>query len=123
MDKPNTHGFEIEENEHDVVDKVYLDIKPRPQLSDIVISLRNQAGEEWKSRCTDHFAWKAADHIIQLEQSVIYMKEEKDIMWKSLARKDRQILELEVNSKFLKGLINNYHLENDAFTGKGNIND
>ena len=118
-----THGFEKEENEHDVVDKVYLDIKPRPQLSDIVISLRNQAGEEWKSRCTDHFAWKAADHIIQLERIAIGVKEEKDIMWKSLARKDRQILELEVNSKFLKGLINNYHLENDAFTGKGNIND
>jgi len=118
-----THGFEKEENEHDVVDKVYLDIKPRPQLSDIVKSLRNQAGEEWKSRCTDHFAWKAADHIIQLENTIKTEKEEKDIMWKSLARKDRQILELEVNSKFLKGLINNYHLENDAFTGKGNIND
>ena len=123
MDEPNTHGYEIEENEHDVVDKVYLDIKPRPQLSDIVKSLRNQAGEEWKSRCTDHFAWKAADHIIQLENTIKTEKEEKDIMWKSLARKDRQILELEVNSKFLKGLINNYHLENDAFTGKGNIND
>ena len=118
-----THGFEKEENEHDVVDKVYLDIKPRPQLSNIVKSLRNQAGEEWKSRCTDHFAWKAADHIIQLENTIKTEKEEKDIMWNSLARKDRQILELEVNSKFLKGLINNYHLENDAFTGKGNIND
>ena len=123
MDEPNTHGYEIEENEHDVVDKVYLDIKPRPQLSNIVKSLRNQAGEEWKSRCTDHFAWKAADHIIQLENTIKTEKEEKDIMWNSLARKDRQILELEVNSKFLKGLINNYHLENDAFTGKGNIND
>ena len=118
-----THGFEIEENEHDVVDKVYLDIKPRPQLSDIVISLRIQAGEEWKSRCTDHFAWKAADHIIQLEQTAKLANEEKDIMWKSLARKDKQINELEADNKFLKGLINKYHLENDAFTGKGNIDD
>ena len=118
-----THGFEIEENEHDVVDKVYLDIKPRPQLSDIVISLRNQAGEEWKSRCTDHFAWKAADHIIQLEQIAKLANEEKDIMWKSLARKDKQINELETDNEFLKGLINKYHLENDAFTGKGNIDD
>ena len=118
-----THGFEKEENEHDVVDKVYLDINPRPQQSEVVQSLKNQAGEEWKARCTEHYAWKAADHIIQLEQTVIYVKEEKDIMWKSLARKDRQILELEADNKFLKGLINNYHLENDAFTGKGNIND
>tara|TARA_B110000444_G_scaffold134766_1_gene126564 strand:- start:378 stop:746 length:369 start_codon:yes stop_codon:yes gene_type:complete len=118
-----THGYEIEENEHDVVDKVYLDIKPRPQQSEVVQSLKNQAGEEWKSRCTEHYAWKAAEYIIQLEQTVICVKEEKDIMWKSLAQKDRQILELEVNNKFLKGLINNYHLENDAFTGKGNIND
>ena len=123
MDEPNTHGFEIEENEHDVVDKVYLDIKPRPQQSEVVQSLKNQAGEEWKSRCTEHYAWKAAEYIIQLEQTVICVKEEKDIMWKSLAQKDRQILELEVNNKFLKGIINNYHLENDAFTGKGNIND
>ena len=118
-----THGYEIEENEHDVVDKVYLDIKPRPQQSEVVQSLKNQAGEEWKSRCTEHYAWKAAEYIIQLEQTVICVKEEKDIMWKSLAQKDRQILELEVNNKFLKGIINNYHLENDAFTGKGNIND
>ena len=123
MDEPNTHGFEMEENEHDVVDKVYLDIKPRPQQSEVVQSLKNQAGEEWKSRCTEHYAWKAAEYIIQLEQTVICVKEEKDIMWKSLAQKDRQILELEVNNKFLKGIINNYHLENDAFTGKGNIND
>ena len=90
-----THGFEKEENEHDVVDKVYLDIKPRPQQSEVVQSLKNQAGEEWKSRCTEHYAWKAAEHIIQLEEE----------------------------NKFLKKLINKYHLENDAFTGKGNIND
>ena len=43
-----THGFEKEENEHDVVDKVYLDINPCPQQSEVVQSLKNQAGEEWK---------------------------------------------------------------------------
>ena len=119
----NTHGYELEENEHAGVKRVYSDIHPRPQLSDIVISLRNQAGEEWKSRCTDHFAWKAADHIIQLERTAKGVKEEKDIMWKSLAQKDKQIIDLEADNEFLKGLINKYHLENDAFTGKGNMND
>ena len=88
-----TYGFEKEENEHDVVDKVYLDINPRPQQSEVVQSLKNQAGEEWKARCTEHYAWKAAEYIIELEKE----------------------------NKFLKKLINKYHLENDAFTGKGNI--
>ena len=31
----NTHGIEEEENEHAVERKVYLDIKPSPQQSDI----------------------------------------------------------------------------------------
>lgn len=66
----NTHGFEVEENEHDVVDKVYLDIKPRPQQSEVVRSLKNQAGEEWKSRCTEHYAWKAAEYIEFLESTI-----------------------------------------------------
>jgi len=93
MDAPNTHGFEVEENEHDVVDKIYLDIIPREKLSDIVVALKNQAGQEWKSRCTDHFAWKAADHIIELENKI----------------------------EFYENIIRRYHLDNDAFTGKGNI--
>ena len=42
MDEPNTHGFEMEENEHDVVDKVYLDIKPRPQLSELLYHLETK---------------------------------------------------------------------------------
>jgi len=123
MDQPNTHGFEMEENEHAGVKRVYSDIKPRPELSDIVRSLRNQAGEEWKSQCTDHWAWKAADHIIQLERTAKGENEIKDIMWKSMDRKDMQITDLEADNEFLKGLINKYHLENDAFTGKGNIDD
>jgi len=80
----NTHGFEvvcdetnntpasIDANEFyiDVVDKVYLDIKPRPQQSEVVRSLKNQAGEEWKSRCTEHYAWKAAEYIEFLESTI-----------------------------------------------------
>ena len=85
----NTHGIEEEENEHAVERKVYLDIKPPPQQSDIVQALKNQAGEEWKSRCTDHFAWKAADHIIDLEKKI----------------------------EFYESLLRKYHLDNDAFTG------
>tara|TARA_R110002072_G_scaffold1322_21_gene11023 strand:+ start:5775 stop:6134 length:360 start_codon:yes stop_codon:yes gene_type:complete len=116
----NTHGIEEEENEHAIERRVYMDITPRPKQSEIVISLKNQAGKEWQSRCTEHFAWKAADHIIELENNAILENEIKDIMWNSQARKDRQILELEADNKFLKGLINKYYLDNDPFTGTGN---
>ena len=44
----NTHGFEEEENEHDVIDKVYSDIKPRKQSSKWVATLKNMAGEKYK---------------------------------------------------------------------------
>lgn len=67
----NTHGFEKEENEHDVVDKVYNDIKPRVEQSEWVAKLKNQAGEEWKSRCTEHYAWKAAEYIQELEKMIM----------------------------------------------------
>jgi hypothetical protein len=66
----NTHGIEEEENEHAIKRKVYLDIKPRPQQSEVVRSLKNQAGEEWKSRCTEHYAWKAAEYIEFLESTI-----------------------------------------------------
>lgn len=66
----NTHGIEEEENEHAVERKVYLDIIPMPPQSDIVVALKNKAGEEWKTDCTKHFAWKAAEHIIELEKKV-----------------------------------------------------
>jgi len=101
-----THGFEKEENEHDVVDKVYLDIKPRPQQSEVVQSLKNQAGEEWKSRCTEHYAWKAAEYIIKLENNLKTEKEIQDHMWRSISRLEKQ--------------------RDEAYntnTGKGNIND
>lgn len=71
MPKHNTHGFEEEVNEHDVVDKVYSDIKPRVKQSEWVVKLKNQAGEEWKSRCTEHYAWKAAEYIQELEKMIM----------------------------------------------------
>ena len=97
----NTHGMEEEENEHAIERRVYMDITPRPKQSKIVISLKNQAGEEWQSRCTEHFAWKAANHIIELEKKI----------------------------EFYESLLHKYHLDtvkrfndyNDAFTGKGNM--
>jgi hypothetical protein len=120
MDEPNTHGYEMEENEHDVEERVYSDITPFPQLSEIVRSLKNQAGLEFKSRCTDHWAWKAADHIIELEHTAELEKEIKDHMWKGLAQVEKQRDEMDKENKFLKGLINKYHLENDAFSRKEN---
>lgn len=124
----NTHGFEIEENEHAVERHVYLDIKPMPKQSEIVRSLRNQAGEEWKSRCTEHFAWEAADHIHKLELRLSEQKDVEENLWKSLDRIEKQRdnadkahLLIHNENEFLKGLIRKYHLENDAFTGKGNI--
>ena len=84
----NTHGIEEEENEHAVERKVYLDIKPMPPQSDIVRALKNQAGAEWKTRCTQHFAWKAAEHIIELEKKI----------------------------EFYEDLLRKYHLNKDPFT-------
>ena len=75
----NTHGFELEENEHDVVDKVYTDIIPRQQKSEWVVRLRNQAGEEWKTRCTEHFAWQAADYIEELERELMVFRTGADL--------------------------------------------
>jgi len=87
----NTHGYELEVNEHAGEKRVYTDITPRIEQSEIVAALKNQAGLEYKSRCTEHFAWRAADHIIKLEDEI----------------------------KFLKKLINKYHLDNDPFTRIG----
>ena len=78
----NTHGIEEEENEHAIERRVYMDITPRPKQSEIVISLKNQAGEEWQSRCTEHFAWKAANHIIELENKIEF--------YEGLIRKDNK---------------------------------
>lgn len=121
MNEHNTHGFEEEENEHDVVDKVYLNIKPRRQHSSLAKELKQQAGKKFNFHCLDSIEWQAADLILDLEDATKSEKEIKDHMWKSLAQVEKQRDELEKENKFLKELINKYHLENDAFSGKGNI--
>ena len=89
----NTHGFEEEENEHDVVDKVYLNIGPRRVHTSLAKKLKQQAGEKYKCKCVDSIEWKSANHILDLEDE----------------------------NAFLKKLIRQYHIENDAFTEKGSI--
>ena len=66
--KINTHGFEEEENEHDVVDKVYSELTPMMDPSPMVAMLRNRAGNEHKFKCMDSEDWKIADYIEELEQ-------------------------------------------------------
>lgn len=63
----NTHGFEEEENEHDVVDKVYAELTPMMNPSPMVRLLRNRAGNEHKFKCMDSEDWKIADYIEDLE--------------------------------------------------------
>jgi|TARA_B110000902_G_scaffold810_1_gene949 hypothetical protein len=77
--KHNTHGFEIEENEHDVVDKDYPEIKARVEQTEWVVKLKNQAGEEWKTKCTDHYAWKAAEYIMELEKQLMVFRTGADL--------------------------------------------
>jgi hypothetical protein len=66
----NTHGFEEEENEHDVVDKVYAELTPMVNPSPMVRFLRNRAGEEYKFKCMDSVDWKIADYIEELENKL-----------------------------------------------------
>lgn len=54
----NTYGFEEEENEHDVVDKVYPELKPMINPSSMVRFLRNRASDEHKFKCMDSIDWK-----------------------------------------------------------------
>ena len=75
----NTHGFEIEENEHDVVDKDYPELKARVEQTEWVVKLKNQAGEEWKTKCTDHYAWKAAEYIMELEKQLMVFRTGADL--------------------------------------------
>ena len=66
----NTHGFEEEENEHDVVDKIYNELKPMLNPSPMVRFLRNRAGEEHKFKCTDSVDWQIADYVEELENKL-----------------------------------------------------
>jgi hypothetical protein len=66
----NTHGFEEEENEQDVVDKVYAELTPMVNPSPMVRFLRNRAVEEYKFKCMDSVDWKIADYIEELENKL-----------------------------------------------------
>jgi hypothetical protein len=66
----NTHGFEEEQNEHDVVDKVYAELTPMINPSPMVRFLRNRAGEEYKFGCMDSIDWMIADYIEELENKI-----------------------------------------------------
>jgi hypothetical protein len=66
----NTHGFEEEENEHDVTDKIYNELTPMLNPSQMVRFLRNRAGEEHKFKCTDSVDWQIADYIEELENKI-----------------------------------------------------
>ena len=66
----NTHGFEEEENEHDVVDKVYSELIPMLNPSAMVRFLRNRAGDEHKFKCMDSEDWKIADYIEHVEKKL-----------------------------------------------------
>lgn len=70
----NTHGFEEEENEHDVVDKLYNELTPMLNPSPMVRMLRNRAGQEHKFNCTDSMDWKIADYIETLEHNIKYLE-------------------------------------------------
>ena len=57
------------------------------------MALKDMAGEKYLFKCLDSFEWKAAEYIIDLEKE----------------------------NDFLKSLIRKYYLDNDVFTGKGNM--
>ena len=94
---PNTHGIEVEENEHAVERKQYNDILPRIEHSDIAKELKQQAGTNHLFKCLDTVEWRAADHIIELEKKIEF--------YESLLRK----YHLDAVKRF-----NDY---NEAFTG------
>lgn len=76
----NTHGFEVDENEHDVVDKVYSELTPMLNPSRWVRLLRDRAGNEHKFACMDSQDWQIADYIEQLER-------ERDQAWNAAIHK------------------------------------
>ena len=71
----NTHGFEKEENEHAGVKQVYNDITPRMPQSEMVVALKKMAGDKYLFKCIYSFEWKAAEYIIELENTIKNEKE------------------------------------------------
>ena len=119
----NTHGIEEEENEHAVERRQYTDITPRAKQSDMVMALKNMAGDKYLFKCLDSFEWQAAEYIIDLEkENKFLLNILEGIYWD----RSKKLLEgnktnLEKENEFLKSLIRKYHLDNDVFTGKGNM--
>ena len=66
----NTHGFEVEENEHDVDDKIYPELSPMLNPTGMVRILRNRAGDIHKFACLDSFDWAVSLYIEQLEKQI-----------------------------------------------------
>lgn len=52
----------------------WKDPKPRQASSEWVIALKNQAGKEATTACTEHYAWQAAEYIIRLENRIIELE-------------------------------------------------
>ncbi len=71
----NTHGIEVEENEHAVERKQYNDILPKIEHSDIAKELKQQAGTNHLFKCLDTVEWRAADRIMELEAEVKKLNE------------------------------------------------
>jgi len=74
----NTHGFEVDENEHDVVDRVFGELTPMMNPTSWVRLLRNRAGDEHKFQCMNSEDWKIADYIEQLEKTLEAVIDEYD---------------------------------------------
>ena len=64
----NTYGFEKEENEHDVDDKVYPELSPMLNPTGMVRILRDRAGDIHKFACLDSFEWEVSLYIEELER-------------------------------------------------------
>lgn len=54
-------------------------IVPRTPQSEIIIELKNLAGAEATTQCTEHWAWRAADYIIELENKIKELENERRI--------------------------------------------
>ena len=45
----------------------------------MVIELKNLAGAEATTQCTEHWAWRAADYIIDLENKIKELENERRV--------------------------------------------
>jgi hypothetical protein len=59
---------EVEENEHDVDDKIYPELSPMLNPTGMVRILRNRAGDIYKFACLDSFEWEVSLYIEELER-------------------------------------------------------